>query len=342
MRAICLSISVMLAPWLMCPTAQALELPCRYEDALSEAAAEILLDGRGVESNQILASVRSFGFDGVAVQAHEGQDESLVVEWLKREGERADGPLVCGEARSESRWLVLVSARGGKLWREGVRVRGKLEPGFSRPHLVVESRDGAPKRVEVTPAELLSGVEIAPELDAKRVQLVAEGPNGPRPVSELSLDAAPAPTPRLPPPTLDTPVTRGTRSRPIETLLARIDAFRSESGAGALRSNALLTRSAQQHADRVCELGRVGHRLDGGDDPEARLRAERISARAVGEAIARAQSADAALRAVLDSPSHRLAVSERRFTDAGIGQALDRRGNTCLVVLLASWPRRMP
>jgi len=341
MRAICFAISMLLGPWLLCPTARALELPCRYEDALSEAAAEILLGGRSVESSQILTSVRSFGFDGVAVQAHEGQDEGSLVQWMKREGERADGPLVCGEARSESRWLVLVSARGGKLWREGARVRGMLEPGFSKPHLVVESRDGTPKKVAVTPAELTAGVEIEAELDAKRVQLVAEGPNGPRPVSELSLDA-PAPAPRVELPASEVPVTRGTRARPIEALLARLDAFRAETGAGSLRSNALLTRSAQQHADRVCELGRVGHRLDGGDDPETRLRAERISARAVGEAIARAQSADAALRAVLDSPSHRLAVSERRFTDAGIGQALDRRGNTCLVVLLASWPRRMP
>ncbi len=341
MRAICFSLSMLLGPCLLCPTAQALELPCRYEDALSEAAAEILLGGRGVESSQILASVRSFGFDGVAIQAHEGTDEGLVVQWMKQQGERADGPLVCGEARSESRWLVLVSSRGGKLWREGVRVRGQLEAGFSKPHLVVESRDGTPKHVSVTPAELTVVIEIEPELDVKRVQLVAEGPNGPRPVSELALDVAP-PAPRMEVPAPNTPVTRGTRAQPIETLLARIDAFRAETGASSLRSNALLTKSAQQHADRVCELGRVGHRLDGGNDPETRLRAERVSARAVGEAIARAQSADAALRAVLDSPSHRLAVSEKRFTDAGIGQALDRSGHTCLVVLLASWPRRMP
>ena len=159
--------------------------------------------------------------------------------------------------------------------------------------------------------------------------------------SELSFDIAPPPV-QMAEPAPFAPTNRGARSRPIESLLARIDAFRAESGAGSLRSNALLTKSAQQHASRVCELGRVAHRLDSADDPESRLRAEHISARAVGEAVARAQSADAALRAVLDSPSHRLAVSERHFTDAGIGQALDQRGNTCLVVLLAAWPRRTP
>ncbi len=341
MRAICLSLWLMLGFAALCPKAQALMLPCRYEDALSEAAAELMLSGRALESRQILARVRALGFDGVSVQAHEGQDEAALIQWIKLQGERADGPLVCGEARSDSRWLVLVSSRGGRLFREGDKVRGQLEPGFSKPHLVVESRDGTPKKIDVTSAELQAGIKLAPELDAKRVQLVAIGPGGPRPVSELSLDAAPAPAPAfdLAP---EQPVTRGARARPIEALLARIDAFRAESGAGSLRSNALLTKSAQQHASRVCELGRVAHRIDGGDDPETRLRAERISARAVGEAVARAQGADAALQAVFDSPSHRMAVSERRFTDAGIGQALDQRGNTCLVVLLASWPRRIP
>ncbi len=342
MRASWASVWVIFWLWALPRTVEALELPCRYEDALSEAAADIVLTGRSVEPRQILASVRAFGFDGVAVQAHEGQEEAPLVEWLKRQVERADGPLVCGEARSESRWLVLVSARGGRLWREGDRIRGRLEPGFDRPHLVVEGGDGHPTRVRLTATELEQGVVLPSELDGRRVQLVAEGPSGPRPVAELQLGAATAP----PAPFLHAKAaasqTGGARSRPVEALLARLDAFRVETGAAALRSNALLTRSAQKHAVRVCELGRVGHRLDRGDDPESRLRADHITARGVGEAIARAQSADDALRAVLDSPSHRMAVSEKRFTDAGIGQALDRRGNTCLVVLLAAWPRRIP
>lgn len=340
MRAIWGSILIVGAVLSFCPTAHALQLPCRYEDALSEAAAEIVLSGGSVEASKILANVRAFGFDGVSVQAHEGLDEAALIQWLKQQSERADGPLVCGEARSENRWLVLVSSRGGKVYREGDRIVGQLEPGFSKPHLVVEDADGKPHRIEVTSAELGKGVVLDRELSAKRVQLVAEGPSGPRPVSELLLSSEQAPAPVLATSTL--PAVRGARSRPIETLLARIDSFRSQQGAGSLRENALLTKSAQQHASRVCELGRVAHRLDGGDDPETRLRAERISARAVGEAIARAESADAALAAVFDSPSHRLAVAERRFTDAGIGQAFDRRGNTCLVVLLAAWPRRLP
>ena len=33
------------------------------------------------------------------------------------------------------------------------------------------------------------------------------------------------------------------------------------------------------------------------------------------------------------------ALLDRRFTDAGAGMATDARGRTCLVVMLAAWPR---
>jgi uncharacterized protein YkwD len=324
--------------------AQALELPCRHEDALAEAAAELLLAGGKIDGSQLLAQVRSHGFDGVSVHAHEGVEDGPVIQWLKGLGERSDAPLVCGEAVSETRRLVLVSARGGTLWRDTHKLHGSLEPGFTRPHLVIETAEGTPKRIDVNAAQLKQGVTLPAELGAKRVQLLAEGPGGPRPVAELSLDGqTKVVKPSLPSSaTPDEEAPRGPRSRPVAALFARLDGFRSEVGVGALRPNNLLTGSAQRHAQRVCELGRVAHRLDGGDDPETRLREEHISARAVGEAIARAGSADAALAAVLDSPSHRMAISERKFTDAGVGQAIDSRGNTCLVVLLASWPRRIP
>jgi uncharacterized protein YkwD len=338
--ALCLAL---LAAASLSGKASALELPCRHEDALAEAAAELLLAGGKLDGGKLLARVRASGFDGVSVHAHEGLEDGPIIQWLKALGERSDGPLVCGEAVSETRRMVLVSSRGGTLWRENGKVRGSLEPGFARPHLVVETAEGTPKRIEVTTAQLEKGVALAAELGAKRVQLIAEGPSGPRPVSELSLmGEAKTVQPVLTVSADEADAPRGPRSRPLSALFARLDGFRSERGVGTLRPNNLLSGSAQRHAERVCELGRVAHRLDGSDDPETRLREEHIAARSVGEAVARAGSADAALAAVLDSPSHRMAISERGFTDAGLGQATDSRGNTCLVVLLAAWPRRIP
>jgi uncharacterized protein YkwD len=322
----------------------AFDLPCVPEDTLSETAAELLLSGEALAPARLLPKARGFGFDGVAVQAHDGIDDAALIGWLKLQSERADAPLVCGEARSESRRLVLVSARAGRLSYARGRVTGSLAPGFRKPHLVVEDGDGRARRIDVQPDALARGVALPQEVDAKRIQLVASGPNGPRPVAEVSLGTeraapvAPAPAPVASP---DAGAAR-TGSRGREALFARLSAFRRNEGVPGLRQNQLLAQSAQRHAERVCELGKVAHRLGEGDDPETRLREERIEARSVGEAVARASSADAALSAMFDSPSHRMAVIERGFTDAGIGQALDGKGHTCLVVLLASWPRRIP
>ena len=75
MRVSYLSLCILFGLLGVCAKAEALALPCRYEDALSEAAAELMLSGQPLESSQILSRVRALGFDGVAVHAHEGQDE---------------------------------------------------------------------------------------------------------------------------------------------------------------------------------------------------------------------------------------------------------------------------
>lgn len=324
------------------PTARAFDLPCRHEDVLAETAAQFLLTGRSPEPSQLLPEARALGFDGVALHAYEGQDDAALVAWLKGVMERADGPLVCGEAASESRRLVLVAVRGGSLRLKGRTVQGQLEPGFRKAELVFERVDGEIKRVPADRAQLARGVTLEPEFVWRRVQLVAEGSAGPRPVAELITDPELLRPPVIAQPASDGESPRGPRARSLDALFARIDSFRRQHGVATLRPNQLLSKSAQRHAQRVCELGRVAHRFNDGDDPETRLREERIEARAVGEAIARAESADAALAAVFDSPSHRAAITERRFTDAGLGQALDAKGHTCIVVLLAAWPRRIP
>jgi uncharacterized protein YkwD len=62
----------------------------------------------------------------------------------------------------------------------------------------------------------------------------------------------------------------------------------------------------------------------------------------VGEAVARASDEPSATAALLASPSHRRALVDRRFTDVGLGRARASDGHTCLVVLLAAWPRIVP
>ena len=52
-----------------------------------------------------------------------------------------------------------------------------------------------------------------------------------------------------------------------------------------------------------------------------------------------ARSTAAAFAAFTESPSHRLTLLERDFTDAGVAEALNAQGRHCAVILLATWPR---
>lgn len=299
------------------------------DDRLSEAAASLLLRDAPITSVSLLASARSEGYDGVALRARESANEENLRSWLSELAKSEPGELECGEARSEQRHLVLATVRGGRLQRDGARVRGELAAGFRDPKLVLEGKEGELTSIALTLSELERGVSL-PESSVRRIQLVAESDSGPRPVAELSSLPLPEPS-----------ASTGPKTRPVGELLAQLSTFRREQQVGTLRDNRLLRESAQRHATRVCELGRLAHRVDG-EDPELRLKREHIGARGVGEAIARAESSDRALRVLFESPAHRLALAKRDFTDVGVGQATDEKGQLCLVVLLASWPRRLP
>jgi uncharacterized protein YkwD len=159
-----------------------------------------------------------------------------------------------------------------------------------------------------------------------RVQLIAKGPAGPRPLAERVVGEPAARSI-----TADAPIDL----EPEQQLAVA----RGDAGARGLRVHTLLTEVATAHAQQVCAEGRIAHELTPGADPEQRLRTRGVSARRVGETIARERSAGGALQRMLQSPAHRLTLLEPGFTDFGLGEARDERGRVCLVVLLAAWPR---
>jgi hypothetical protein len=214
-------------------------------------------------------------------------------------------------------------------------VRVRLNDEFSAPRLVI--RDGTGELHAITLGEdtLASGVTLRDDLlSPLRVQLVATGPRGPRPIAERvvrfgSRDARPARVPDR-------------DAAPTRTGPDWITEARQERGALPLRPNRLLAEEAAEHARAVCDSGRVGHELEPGQDPELRLRRRGVVARLIGEVVARAADDNAARRALLESPSHHRRGLAGRFTDGGYGVARDATGHVCTVVLLASWPRFVP
>lgn len=338
--------------------APASALDCPSDDALSEAAAALLLEGaRRPSADALSRAARAAGSDAPVLHALDvsldrGGDTALAT-WLAGLRERSDAPLACGEATSATRRLVIAVARGGWLDEDmPVRseesglalpvVRGGLAPGFAEPLLAIRDASGELHRIPVDPRSLAAGFVMPAEVEPPaQVQLVARGPTGPRPVAERLVGA--------PPVDEDAPLRATTAvvaARPphpqvtsAEDLPEILDSLREAADAGPLRHNRLLTSVAARHAADVCREARVAHELEPGADPEARLAAAGLRARVVGEVIARAPTLERALAALARSPSHHATLVDRRFTDAGLAHAEDPNGRTCVVVLLAAWPR---
>ncbi len=295
-----------------------------------EGVAQQLADLQHIPpSSELIRSARDAGVDANPVYAKfgvVGEFESFKA-WVEDLKRSADAPLICGRARAQERIVLVAAVRAGSLTVQGGRtVHAEVIEEFRDPFLVVRDAKGGSHRMAVEAA----GATVSLPLEWGRplfVQLVATGPNGPRPVAEQWVGKIPEQAPA-----------RAASQSPEAWLMQ----LRRSAGARSVRFNRLLSQEAASHAQNVCESGKLGHELDPHGDPEARLLRRGLEARVVGEAVARAATLSDALHAIEDSPSHRMTVTDPRFTDAGYGQARDEKGRTCAVVLLASWPRKVP
>lgn len=304
---------------------------CLKDERLVTVAEELAALQRIPPSPELIRAARHHGVDANPVYAKFGVIDEVAgfKAWLEDLDETADAPLICGRARSGDRVVLVAAVRAGTLTVNGQRtLHAEVIEDFRDPYLVVRDAKGSTRRIAVEGEGFGSTVSLPLEWSRPLfVQLVATGPNGPRPIAERWVGKMPEREP-----------TRVGSQSP-EAWLTQL---RRSAGARSLRPNRLLSREATSHAQSVCDSGKVGHEVDPWGDPEARLLKRGIEARVVGEAVARAETMRDALHAIEDSPSHRMTVTDPRFTDAGYGKAKDDKGRTCAVVLLASWPRKVP
>lgn len=314
---------------LLCVPASA--LACVDDDALAEAAGVLALEGR-VDDDALRDALREVGTDLPSVRALEG-DEASLTQTLRRLAREGDAPLVCGRASGARGTVALVAWRGGALELANDALRVRLATGFSEARVLMQDADGQTNDEPVRDGQRL----VIPDDLARpvRVQLLATGPAGPRPVAERTIvDGAGASGVEG---DMSDEARSATNVASDEDLATRIAALRALAGVGELRDNRLLREAAEEHAARICREGAVRHEVDGAN-PEVRLRRRGIVARVVGEVAARARDEDAAFDALLASPSHRAAIVDRRFTDVGVGVARVGR-NLCVVADFAAWPR---
>jgi len=304
---------------------------CTRDEQLELVASQLADLQHIPPSAELIRTAREAGVDANPVYAKfgvTGEFESFKA-WLEELIETSDAPLICGRARSGERIVLVAAVRAGSLTLvDEHTLHAEVIEEFRYPYLIVRDSKGSSRRIAVDGES--SGATVTLPFDWGRplfVQLIATGPNGPRPVAERWVGKIPKDEPSH----ID--------SASPETWLMQL---RRAADVRSLRSNRLLSKEATSHAQTVCDSGKLGHELDAAGDPEARLLKRGIEARVVGEAVARAATMREALHTIEDSPSHRMTVTDPRFTDAGYGQAKDERGRTCVVILLASWPRKVP
>lgn len=312
-----------LVKWLVLTLAFVLYAPFAHaqecsDSVLSEVAASLLLDhgsAEGAPSAALLeAALHEAGSSlpsaKVIVLGSENDGRGRE-RWLNARFREADGPGVCGEAVGQRRVLVF-GVRAGSLRRFGDELIAEWDSAFRDAYLVAVNANGGAHALAI-PED--GHIEIPEGL--VRAQLMATGPSGPRPVADWGATRLP----ELP------------QARTSEGRLARL---REASGVGGLRPNRLLAQAAQRHAQDVCREHRARHVFDSW--PADRMRRLGLRARHLGETVARASSVDGALEALAQSPSHRMALVDRRFTDVGVG-VVRSRGESCVVVFLAAWPQ---
>lgn len=111
-----------------------------------------------------------------------------------------------------------------------------------------------------------------------------------------------------------------------------LNAFRASQGRSALQQSAVLTRTAQLHAQDMAQRGYFSHQSPGGpngDDLSGRLVSGGCRTRAGAENIAQGQTSEASVFvAWQNSSGHRRNMLGAQYTEYGLG----RSGNTWVLV----------
>ena len=141
-------------------------------------------------SPELIRQAREAGVDANPVYAKfgvTGEFDSFKT-WLENLNETADAPMICGRARSGERIVLVAAVRAGASSRlvgqEPPSHRGRR--GFPRSVLGGARRQWLlSRRISVDGGDYGATISLPLEWDRPLfVQLVATGPNGPRPVAE--------------------------------------------------------------------------------------------------------------------------------------------------------------
>lgn len=165
------------------------------------------------------------------------------------------------------------------------------------------------------------------------VQVVADLPEGPRPVieAEVLVDVDPGTLPDAGPAPGEDAAGPGDEDDQLARMVA---AARASAGLGPLVRDARLDAMAREHARRMAAAGELAHDVGDGD-PSERMRAAGLDAHVIGENVAHAPTVTLAHRALWRSPSHRMNLLRPDFDRVGMAVVRATGGDAWVVEAFA-------
>lgn len=195
-------------------------------------------------------------------------------------------------------------------------IRGRLRRGYFTPRLVVAGPDGAihehPTRNEGRRIEL--SLLLGAGKGVYGVELIADSRHGPVVLHNHQVYAGVEPP--------DAPLVQlvpAPTDAPDRALFALINDQRERRGLPPLRWHEVLAEVAQAHAQDMEARRTLVHVTPDGGPLSARLQARGLRPTRIAENLAFANSAQAALRALIESPGHRRNLLLPELTHIGVG-----------------------
>ncbi len=215
-------------------------------------------------------------------------------------------------------------------------VRATLLVPASKADVVVLGPRAAPRRVPSS----LSGTTVQARVVVDYpgpwlIQIVPTLESGPRPALEAMVFVEQAPPEAFRAAEVPGETAPQDPNHPM-ALVAMLNAARRSEHLGTLRHNPTLDAAAQIHANAMQEARQVAHDVGNGS-PVDRITALGLTPSMAGENVARATTLVHAHRALWASPSHRGNMLHSRFSDVGIGVAVDDDGGVWVCEVFATF-----
>jgi uncharacterized protein YkwD len=207
-----------------------------------------------------------------------------------------------------------------------VAVRGRLRSKYEHPKLDITLPSGAVRHIAERSGAEFDFMAPIGEVGVHRVELLADGPYGPKVLANFPVFAGvdePPMGPVAPPAVVAEPSDeRAVAGR----LFALLNDARRSAGLSPLAQHGGLGEVAAAHSQDMVGSGFFGHVSPGNGDLLARVRKRGLGFLILAENLGRGSTAEEVNSMLLDSPAHRANALDANYSYVGIGVSISQRG----------------